>query len=295
MTTDNANNPDKSDFATGFLVYALTAFIFFPLTRFLFDQTINQDQLLHSFLVLSIAGALLVYEKRVKLTPVWELGQWCRRLLITSYVLLIAVIMTGWTLLMIPSFSYAVASAAIFVFGERVKRFIAALVGAFTLFQGFVLALPILDWPLRGVAAQMSGSALKLLGREIEIRLYQLNEPALILLSNGKEFLVAPECNGFGVTVSSLLLALLLVIFRRISISGKISSFFLAGIIGLIGNMIRITIIVLLAPIVGEDRYMIMHEIVGTIVYYGTLTFIWWMILRLPTINEGTNPKTDLA
>lgn len=276
-------SPLKSDFATGLLVYAITAFIFFPLTRFLFDQTVNQDQLLHSFLVLSMAGVLLVYEKRVKLSPVWDLGLWSRRLLIASYVLLLAVALTGWTLLMIPSFSCAVASGAIFVFGDRVKRFVAALVGSFTLFQGFVLALPLLDWPLRGVAAQMSGTALKVFGREIEIRLYQLQEPALILLSNGKEFLVAPECNGFGVTVSSLLLALLLVIFRRIKLAAKISSFFLAGIIGLIGNTIRITIIVLLAPIVGEERYMLMHEIVGTIVYYGTLTFIWWMVLRLPS------------
>jgi|TARA_B110000037_G_scaffold131640_1_gene149487 exosortase/archaeosortase family protein len=292
MTNDPAKNPIKSDFATGLLIYSITAFIFFPLTRFLFDQTVNQDQLLHSFLVLSMAGALLVYEKRVRLNPVWELGLWSRRLLIISYVILITVVMTGWTLLMIPSFSCAVASAAIFVFGDQVKRFVAALVGAFTLFQGFVLALPFLDWPLRGVAAQMSGSVLKFLGREIEIRLYQLDEPALLLLSNGKEFLVAPECNGFGVTVSSLLLALLLVVFRRIKLSGKIGSFFLAGIIGLIGNTIRITIIVLLAPIVGEDGYHLMHEIVGTIVYYGTLTFIWWMILRLPTIKEVPPPSS---
>jgi exosortase len=252
----------------------------------LIDQTINQDQLLHSFLVLSMAGALLVYERRVKLSPVWELGLWSRRLLIASYVILIVVIFTGWTVLMIPSFSCAVASGAIFVFGDRVKRFVAALVGSFTLFQGFVLLLPFLDWPLRGLAGQMSGTVLKLLGREIELRLYQLEEPALVLLSNGQEFLVAPECNGFGVTVSSLLLSLLLVIFRRIKLSGKISCFFLAGVIGLIGNTIRITIIVLLAPIVGQERYMVMHEIVGTIVYYATLALIWWMIQRLPSIKE---------
>jgi exosortase/archaeosortase family protein len=281
--TEPESLPPKSDFAFGLLLYAATGFVFFPLTRFFFAQTIEQEQLLHAFFILVMAGAWLVYERRVKLRPVWELGRWARALLVASYAVLVVVLLTHWTLLMIPSFCLAIASGAIWAFGERIKRFVGALMGAFALFQGFVLLLPAADWPLRGIAGRFSAWTLDLLGREIQLALAPgAEEPSLILLSNGQPFIVAPECNGFGVIVSSFLLSLLLVLYRRIAVWTKVAVFALAGLIGVVFNTLRITIIVMLAPVVGADRYMLMHEIVGTIVYYAALLGIWFLIQRIP-------------
>ncbi len=274
----------RSDFAFGLLVYALSGMVFFPLTRFLVNQTVNQDQLLHAFLVLFMAGVLLIYEKRVKLQPVWIMGAWSRWLLAGAYGLILVVLATGVTVLMIPAFCLAVSSAVILVFGGRVKRFTAGLVGAFAVFQGFVVLLPVLDWPLRGIAAQLSGSALHLIGRTIELRLYNATiEPALVLVSEGQEFLVAPECNGFGVTLSCLLLSLLLVLYRRIALWKKLGTLLFAVAFGLFSNAVRIVVIVLLAPLVGQDNYFVMHEIVGTMTYYAALIGIWYFIHRQRT------------
>jgi len=281
---DSSSKPaSKSDFSVGLLVYAASALAYFPLTRFLVVQTVEQDQLLHAFFILAMAGAWLVYERRVELKPAWVWGRWAQGLLVASYALLLVILLTGLNVLMIPSFCLAIASAAIWAFGEQIKRFIGAFVGAFALFQGFVLLLPAVDWPLRTVAGRLSGWFLDLLGRTIQLGLNQASgEPTLVLVSNGHPFIVAPECNGFGVIVSSLLLSLLLVLYRQISVGRKVAAWIAAGLAGVVFNAIRITIIVLLAPVVGQERYMLMHEIVGTIVYYAALIGIWLAIQRIP-------------
>ncbi len=285
----SASSPDpaKSDLAAGLVIYAATAFVFYPLTRFLFTRTVGQDQLLHSFIVLVLAGAFIVFERRLRLRPAWKLGRWSLSLLGASYALLLVVLITKWNFLMIPSYCFAVASAAIFAFGEGTKRFVGAFVGAFALFQAFVLALPLLDWPLRGIAGQFSARALGALGSDVQLVLYKhLREPMLILIHNGKEFHVAPECNGFGVMVSAFLLSMLLILYRRIPLWTKASAFLSAGAIGLAFNVLRIAIIVLLAPVVGSERYFLMHEIVGVIIYYAALLVIWWIVQRIPVWSD---------
>lgn len=282
----------RSDFAIGILVYASTAVIFYPLTRFLFSQTLGQEQLLHSFLVLAMAGAWLLYERRVRLKPAWELGRWARGLLVAAYVLLVTILFTGWSVLMIVSFSLTIASGVIWVFGERVKRFVGALVGAFAFFQFFVLLLPVADWPLRGIAGHLSGWVLHYLGRDVALQVFKAGEaPSLVLMSNHQPFVVAAECNGFGVIVSSFLLAALLILYRRIPIWTKAAAFLLSGLLGLVFNAVRITIIVMLAPAVGEKHYLLMHEIVGSITFYSTLLAIWFLIRKIPTRRPAAVPS----
>ncbi|MCD8483709.1 MAG: exosortase/archaeosortase family protein [Verrucomicrobia bacterium] len=100
----------------------------------------------------------------------------------------------------------------------------------------------------------------------------------LLLIVNDKPFHVAPECNGFGVMTSSILLTLLLIIHRQIGLLDK--GLLLVGALTLAfaANILRIIIIVLLAPLVGTENYMLMHEIVGSITYYGCLIVIWLLI-----------------
>lgn len=282
----------RNEWIAGLLTYGSTAIIFLPLSRFLVTRTIEQEQLLHSFLVLLIAGGFLVYERRMRLRPVWRFGRWSLGFLGASYATLAGVLLTGSPLLMIPAFCLAAASAAFFVLGEQGKRLIAAVVAAFALFQAFALVLPLVDWPLRGLAGQLSAIGLQAIGQDAELMLYErFEEPMLMLIRGGQEFHVAPECNGFGVIASSFLLALLLVIYRGIPVWTKLSAFVAAGAFGLLFNGIRIVIIVLLAPVVGMDHYALMHEIVGVIIYYAALLAVWWMIQRIPMWTDYGPPE----
>ena len=80
------------------------------------------------------------------------------------------------------------------------------------------------------------------------------------------------------------LLSVLLAIYRKL---GPIDAALnlLSGIaLGFIFNTLRILIIVLLAPSM-MDHYHLMHEIVGTITYWGCLA-LTWVLLNGPTKDE---------
>ena len=101
--------------------------------------------------------------------------------------------------------------------------------------------------------------------------------------------MVASECNGFGVILTSLLIA---------SPAGPVSPAqciydmlnILTGVlIGFLFNTIRIVVIVLLAPSL-MHHYMLMHEIIGGISYWGCLISVW-LLLQGP-IEECKEPRT---
>jgi exosortase/archaeosortase family protein len=143
-----------------------------------------------------------------------------------------------------------------------------------------------LDWPLRSLAGQWSSYVLALTGQSTELGLVgqEAGPPMLILLVNEHPFHVASECNGFGVILTSLLLALLLAVYRRLRLF-DIGLNLLAGvIIGFIFNILRIVIVVLLAPSLME-HYHLMHEIVGGITYWACLVLVW------VTLNGPTRPE----
>ncbi|MDV7401400.1 archaeosortase/exosortase family protein, partial [Arthrospira platensis SPKY1] len=117
----------------------------------------------------------------------------------------------------------------------------------FTAFGAFVvlaLLLPALDWPLRGLAGAWGAWALGLLGQQHELQLISHEGvPMLLLIVNNQPFHVAPECNGFGVMTSSLLLALLLSIQRVLPVLDKALTLIGALVLAFAANILRIIII----------------------------------------------------
>lgn len=293
-------NPDSSypepdtpesrpEFVFGAVVYISTALIFAPMARWLVSQTLEHRQLLHALVVLLLAGFALIYERRERMKPVWTFNLTARYLLLGAYALLIPVILLKQTIWMLPSFSCTLASLALFVFGERFKRFVFSIFGAFMLFTLLTVFLPVLDWPLRTFAGVGSAKLLTLIGLDVQLGVTQADSsPMLLLVANKHPFHVAPECNGFGVLTASLLLALLLVLFQKIHWSLKVGAFTAAFPIAYLFNLIRIIVIILLAPVIGFERYHLMHETVGIICYYGCLLGIWWAIRKLPTKQRSS-------
>ena len=121
---------------------------------------------------------------------------------------------------------------------------------------------------------------LGVVGQDVELGVLRATtEPMLMLLSNGRPFHVAAECNGFGMLGSSLLMALIIVLYREISVMDRLGWMGMAVIIGLCFNIVRIILIVLLAPLLPADGYMLMHEVVGLCTTYGGLAALYFLLM----------------
>ncbi len=274
--TESTNN--RKDNLLSFLVFGITAIIFYPTTRWLIQTTFDHQQLSYAFFILIFAGLFHFYENKDKLKPVWQLENRSILLLTFSYSLMALFYFIKILPLIFASYSFALASLIIFVFGKKVSRATAAWIGAFFLFSIMAMFMPYVDWPLRGLAGKNVGWILSLIGYDVGLSLVSHEGIAMLILSvDGKPFNVAAECNGFGALSSSLLLSLLLILYMKIRYLDKIILFFISGLIGFLFNILRILIIVILAPKVG-DQYMLMHEVVGNITLWSCLALVWWVV-----------------
>ena len=281
----------------GLLLVLFSAF--WPVTGWFFASTHDQSRLAHALIVLILAMSALVLYGGVQIKDVLTLNPTARRALLISYALLalqfiaLKIAPSEWSglfsLITIPAYCSALAAIFLFIFGESMQRL--TLTGASTLCVFLLLSIWMqpLDWPLRHLAGEWSSWVLATLGKTVELGLVdsQSGPPKLIMLVDQHPFHVASECNGFGVILTSMLIALLLAIYRRLG-AFDIAANLVAGLmVGFGFNVLRIVGIVLLAPSL-MDHYMLMHEIVGGIMYWGCLLLVWF-ILNGP-IREETNP-----
>lgn len=263
-----------------FLIFGVTALVFLPVVNWLLDQTVTHDQLLHGFLVFVLSGSLLVYERRISVRPVWQFSDTSQNLLIFSYALLVIAIFSRLNLIILASLCLSIAAFLLFVFGSERRRLIFSSVGAFAIFTGFAVLLPVMDWPLRSIAGKCAAYGLGLFNQEVQLGIYQARtEPMLMLLNNGKPFHVAAECNGFGMITSCLLMATIIVLYRKLTILQRLGWLGAALLLGLGFNTIRIIIIVLIAPHIADSNYMVMHEIVGLATTYGGLAVLYFLLM----------------
>jgi exosortase/archaeosortase family protein len=271
------------DKALPFFIFGITAVIFLPLINWLLGQTVAHEQLLHAFLVLLLTGGLLVYERHITLRLAFAFPASVQNTLLLSYALLILAVLTRFNLVVLAAFCLALTAFLLFLFGEDQRRLAYSGMATFAIFTGLAVLMPLLDWPLRGLAGKWSAYGLSLIGQEVQLGLVQgKSGPMLILINNSKPFHVAAECNGFGMVTSSLLMATLLVLYRRIPLFDRAGWLVIALFLGLFFNALRIVIIVLLAPLLPDERYMLMHEIVGLTTTYGGLAALYFLLMPRP-------------
>lgn len=284
------------DFWINFGVFTLLGLIFLPITLWFAASAHEQSRLLHAILVLVMATVMLVRYGTVEIRDTFTLNPSARRALFACFIILIVQFIGSrlapepWSglasLLIIPAYCCGLAALVRFVFGEGTRPLTRTVAGTFCLFLLLSIFMQPLDWPLRGLAGQWSASALEFLGKSVELGLVGSDgvPPKLILWVEEHPFHVASECNGFGVILTSLLIGLLLALYRKLSIFDTALNLVSALAIGFVFNVVRIVIIVLLAPAL-MDHYMLMHEIVGSITYWGSLVLIW-IVLNGPTNEE---------
>lgn len=253
-------------------LFGMLAVFFLPLTLWVVDIARNHAQLLQSLGILGLAGTALLMENRNKVQLRAYLSRRVLALLTATFLLAGTALLLRWPLPLFAAYATAVGAAALFVFGDRAQKAVLPLMIAFAGWIGWVYLFPVLDWPLRVAAGQWSNGALSLLGLGGELSLAREEGAVLLLLTvQGQVFEVAAECNGFGLLSSGFLLALLLVLYRKLGWMDRGLYMVTALLIAFLGNILRIVFIVLLAPVVGAENYWTMHEVVGTAVYLAAL------------------------
>jgi exosortase/archaeosortase family protein len=177
--------------------------------------------------------------------------------------------------LVVLGFCVALAAMVSFFFGAGgVRAFLPALSGVFVL--GLLAGLsPALDWPLRSTAAVYAGDLLARFGLAVTAWVAEGRPPDLVLRVDDRDYIVATECNGFGLLSSSLVLAAILAFSLRLPWSRKLGLFLFAAPTAILFNMLRIISICLAVPRV-DLPYAVIHEGLGLAFYAAALGLVWW-------------------
>lgn len=278
-------------------VVGVAVAVFWPVTRWIVEETVARSQIRQGCSILIMATGVVAWRHRRELRVRGDLGNTALGLLTLAFALVGAAGFLKWSLLVLPGFAFALAGGLRVLFGVNGYRLFRPLVAGFAVLLVIILAFPLLDWPLRQLAG--GGAAWMLNVAHIAPRLTLAGTPAdpqLILTVSGQNFLVATECNGFGLITSAALVAILAG-----GISGR-RGWVVAALVpvalltGFAANVARILVISLSAPYF-PGRYHEMHEVVGTLALWAGLGLVGWLAWRpvADTPVRAGNPKQDLG
>jgi exosortase/archaeosortase family protein len=263
----------------------LTALSFWPVLTWLTTQTFAHEQLKQSFFLMLMAGAWIAWEQRRALRPHPVLDNSGIICLCVSYGCVAGAYFLRTPFLVLGGVVAASAAAVQIVFGSRALRRTVPLLAAFGLLIVFVLAFPVLDWPLRKMAGVESVRLLQSFGLVSQLQLQIGPEVELLLVNAHGRFIVKTECNGFGLITSSLLLGTVCLLYRRASWWKFPGLLALSLLLAFSINLMRIAAIVEFAPYL-PGRYGLLHETAGLVALYSGLGAVWlltgWQPKRRP-------------
>jgi exosortase/archaeosortase family protein len=267
----------RADWFYAWALLILTVVVFWPAVRWLTSQAFAREQLKQSFILVVFAGGWIAWEKRHALRVNLRVSNTTLIWLFASYLLAAGARYFNQPLLFLAGLVAAAGGMVNYIFGGQAFRRTLPLLSVFAFLILCVLLFPVLDWPLRQMAGIESAQLLKAVGLAPELGITRTYPPSLVLRTDSvHSFVVATECNGFGLITSSVLLGMIRLLYRRAPwwSFGLLLPFCVA--VGFVFNFLRITTIVLLAPLV-PDHYHVMHETAGLIALYSGLGFVWYL------------------
>jgi exosortase len=279
LITANDSQPARLDPLGMVLVLAisvLVGLVYVPLLHWLGWETLHTQQLVNGAFLVFFALVICVRDAVDKLRFDPQVSAHGVGLIALAFVCL--GVAGKWHSMSLPflllSACLSFAGIVSLVLGEDgARQFLPALC-AFFVFGVLVGLVPRLDWPLRAMAARQAGSLLATLDVPVKIGL-EAGQPAQLFLSvKGRIFVVATECNGFGLLTSSLIVATTLAFQYRLPWVQKLSLWALAVPIAIVCNFVRIVSICLVAPQVALP-YGFVHETLGLVFYFLGLGLIW--------------------
>jgi exosortase/archaeosortase family protein len=266
----------RLDWIYAWALLLLTTVVFWPAVRWLTSQAFAREQLKQSFLLVVLAGAWIAWEKRGALHLDLRVSNVTLSWLFASYALAAGALFFDQPLLFLVGLVAAAGGMVNYVFGGQAFRRTLPLLSVFALLILCVLLFPVLDWPLRQMAGVESAQLLKSLGLAPQLGITPESPPKLLLRTGERAFIVATECNGFGLITSSLLLGMIRLLYRRARWWSFGLLLPLCIAVGFVFNFLRITAIVLLAPVV-PAHYAELHELAGLIALYSGLGLVWYL------------------
>jgi exosortase/archaeosortase family protein len=117
------------------------------------------------------------------------------------------------------------------------------------------------------------------MGAPVKIALEQGQPPQLLLSVKDRIFVVATECNGFGLLTSALIVATILAFQNRLPLMEKLSLWAVSVPIAITFNFLRIVSICVVAPRTTLP-YGFVHETLGLVFYFLGLGLIWKIARR---------------
>lgn len=265
----------RQEFGLAAALLIITAIVFWPAARWLATQTFAHEQLKQSFLIVVIAGSWIAWEKRHALRVNLQLSNITLGCLFASYALAGGALWWHASWLFLAGMVAAAGGFVNYIFGGHAFRRTLPLLSVFAVLILCVLLFPVLDWPLRQMAGVQSARFLKSIGLAPE--LFVAVEPGavkLLLQAGPQKFIVATECNGFGLITSSLLLGLIRLLYQRASLGWYALLLPFCVLVAFVFNFLRISAIVLLAPRF-PGHYHVLHEVAGLVALYSGLGVVW--------------------
>jgi exosortase len=282
--------PPRDRLVTVAIVIALAfllASIYAPLLYWLGRTTLHLDQLHNGGLIVLFALVIglrrIIRKKRLEV-DVSRLG------LVLVIAGLACLLLVRWApgfalIFALVSFCLSFAGVSAFLFGpDGVKNLLPAIVGVLLL--GILAGLaPGLDWPMRGLAAKYSGVVLQQLGMNVNLEIEQGLPPRLLLGLKDRVFVVASECNGFGLLTSSIVIAAVLGFYYELTWPQKMGLLLLSVPLAIVFNALRI-VGISLSAVYTPLPYMLIHEGLGLVFYVAALMLLWWLARRRSRKSE---------
>ena len=258
------------------VICVLIGLVYVPLLHWLGRITWHTQQLVNGAALVLFALAICVRDAMGKLRVSAQISNEGLGLIALAFGCLW--LAARWKVLLLPlvlvSACLAFAGIVSFLFGKAGARQFLPALSAFFVFGVLAGLVPTLDWPLRAMAARYAGGLLLALGAPVKLLLIYGQPAQLVLSIQGREFVVATECNGFGLLTSSLIVATTLAFQYRMGWQEKLSLLAISVPIAIVCNFVRIVSICLVAPRTTLP-YGFVHETLGLVLYFLGLGLIW--------------------
>lgn len=277
MRIEDKNVPAKSRSfdALDAFSWLCALFAFLPFVLWIAKEVSTNRQLSDALVILVCMCLALAIEGGVKFrAPV--IGKRVAFALASAYVLF-AIAPFLNTLAVFAAFGgLAMFVAALGVACLDKSRLVWAMSAAFYAFTLLALFSGAFDFPLRCWAGEFSTSILHLFNSSASLVTLANQPPQIGMIVEGQTYLVATECNGFGLISSCALLSVLFAFFRRgMKFFARLCLLALCVLMAFVANALRIVSIVLVAPNFSRGDYMIIHEAFGYFFFALTLILVW--------------------
>ncbi len=265
----------RRDWPTILVVVCVTVAAYGPMVYSIVELSTRTTQAVNAFMLLGFAALEALVS--VRRSHPFQLAITRHGILLFSascLALAVASISGLWPLAIL-GFCLNLEALLSFAFGRDGARVFHPALAGLGCAAALVAFVPRADAMLRLLAARGSAVALNLAGFQTQVAVQQEPFGITLVVERGLSlFNVATECSGFGIILSSVVLAVIVSMRRAYPWLLCLGLGVAAGVAGLVFNTVRIVAISLASMNTMVD-YGLIHEGLGTLVYLAALVAVW--------------------